>query len=819
MAEHFGPIDPSSDCVATAGVSGLTSALLLSKSKANVITVVAKHMPGDYDIEYASPWAGANVMPMASAENSRWERRTWPELKRLTVGVPEAGIHFQTLAYVETHVYRRNKDLDEARADSPDALFDKDPWFKNILDNYRELRDDEVIPGHDSGCEFTSICINTAIYLPWLVGQCLKNGVVFKRGVLTHISEAKSMSHSGKKANFIINTTGLGALALGGVADAAMAPVRAQIVLVRNEFTPMYASSGTDDGPTEILYLMQRAAGGGTILGGTYDIGNWDPVPDPDIAARIMKRVVEAHPTFADGKGVEGLSVIRHGVGLRPYRKGGVRIEEERLDDETWIVHNYGHAGWGYQGSYGCAEGVVQLVNSIREQKGQNISSHFSESSSNANMTQNGPPLPLQAWNFVADVSTGRHALSKLIAPALWLADAVLCGLIIWKVPYTEIDWVAYMEQVSQFVKGERDYTKMEGGTGPLVYPGAHVYTYTGLYYLTDEGKDIRLAQQLFAVLYMATLAVVMLCYKQAKVPPYVFPLLILSKRLHSVFVLRCFNDCFAAFFLWLAIYCFQRRYWTFGSMIYSWGLGIKMSLLLVLPAVAVVLFLGRGFKGSLSLVWLMTQLQMLIAVPFLAKNPTGYLGRAFELSRQFKFEWTVNWRMVGEEVFLSRSFSVALLGFHVTILLVFLTTRWLRPAGRSLFAMIPSFLQLKSPFTQLEELRISHYVTPEYVMTTILSANVIGLLFARSLHYQFYAYLAWSTPYLLWRTSPHPILIFPLWLAQEWAWNVFPSTPASSAVVVDVLIATVALTYFGTAKEEDVMAEKRVPGRAEKKD
>ncbi|KAL7627832.1 D-amino acid oxidase, partial [Parahypoxylon ruwenzoriense] len=46
-----------------AGVSGLTSAYLLSKEKDNVVTVVAKHMPGDYDIEYASPIAGANVLP------------------------------------------------------------------------------------------------------------------------------------------------------------------------------------------------------------------------------------------------------------------------------------------------------------------------------------------------------------------------------------------------------------------------------------------------------------------------------------------------------------------------------------------------------------------------------------------------------------------------------------------------------------------------------------------------------------------------------------------------------------------------------------
>jgi alpha-1,3-mannosyltransferase len=74
------------------------------------------------------------------------------------------------------------------------------------------------------------------------------------------------------------------------------------------------------------------------------------------------------------------------------------------------------------------------------------------------------------------------------------------------------------MEQVAQFVSGERDYTKMEGGTGPLVYPAAHVYAYTGLYHLTDQGKNILLAQQLFALLYMATLALVMLCYWQAKV-------------------------------------------------------------------------------------------------------------------------------------------------------------------------------------------------------------------------------------------------------------------------------------------------------------
>lgn len=34
----------------------------------------------------------------------------------------------------------------------------------------------------------------------------------------------------------------------------------------------------------------------------------------------------------------------------------------------------------------------------------------------------------------------------------------------------TEIDWIAYMQEVEGFILGERDYTKLKGDTGPLVY-------------------------------------------------------------------------------------------------------------------------------------------------------------------------------------------------------------------------------------------------------------------------------------------------------------------------------------------------------------
>nr|ABH09692.1 AlgC [Aspergillus niger] len=287
------------------------------------------------------------------------------------------------------------------------------------------------------------------------------------------------------------------------------------------------------------------------------------------------------------------------------------------------------------------------------------------------------------------------------MAPLLVLGDAFLCALIIWKVPYTEIDWATYMQQISLYLSGERDYTLIRGSTGPLVYPAAHVYSYTALYHLTDEGRDIFFGQILFAVLYLITLVVVLCCYRQSGAPPYLLPLLVLSKRLHSVYVLRLFNDGLAALAMWVAILLFMNRKWTAAVAVWSTGVAIKMTLLLLAPAIAVVTVLSLSLGPSVGLGVLAVlvqvgsheavglakgnlcedlsdiELQVLLAIPFLQNNPAGYLSRAFELTRQFMFKWTVNWRFVGEEVFLSKSFSLALLAVHI-VLLGALCRHWL---------------------------------------------------------------------------------------------------------------------------------------------
>ncbi|KAI1612716.1 D-amino-acid oxidase [Exophiala viscosa] len=350
--------------VVGAGVAGLTTALLLSRRPGYNIVVAAKHMPGDYDIEYASPWAGANYMPVSvrGTEAAEWDKNTWGPLEDLARNHPDAGVHFQ-----HCEIHNRSKDVGTATAEWFAELLSPNPWFKEVVPSFRSIPKSELGPGIDSATDFTSVCINTAIYLPWLVSQCLKNGVIFKRASFNHISDAgRPDVHPAKKVDLVVNCTGLGAAKLGGVEDKTVVPARGQIVLVRNDAGKMLDVSGTDDGDGEACYVMTRAAGGGTILGGCYQKGSFESGVDPNLAVRIMKRAVALCPALTGGKGIEHLDIIRHGVGLRPVREGGTRIAKERIGG-AWVVHNYGAGGAGYQSSYGCAMAAVKLVEEALE--------------------------------------------------------------------------------------------------------------------------------------------------------------------------------------------------------------------------------------------------------------------------------------------------------------------------------------------------------------------------------------------------------------------------------------------------------------------
>ena len=152
--------------------------------------------------------------------------------------------------------------------------------------------------------------------------------------------------------------------------DSAVYPGRGQIAVVRNEPGAMHTTSGTDDGPDEAMYIMQRAAGGGTIIGGCLQHGNWDSQVDSNLANRILQRAVDICPSLVPKTGkVTELSIVRHGVGLRPMREGGIRVEKEPTK-HGWLLHNYGHAGYGYQSSYGSAFAMEKMVLDILSKDG-----------------------------------------------------------------------------------------------------------------------------------------------------------------------------------------------------------------------------------------------------------------------------------------------------------------------------------------------------------------------------------------------------------------------------------------------------------------
>jgi D-amino-acid oxidase len=59
---------------------------------------------------------------------------------------------------------------------------------------------------------------------------------------------------------------------------------------------------------------------------------------------------------------IERSDVIAQRVGLRPYRRAGIRLESARLGDGRPVIHNYGHGGAGFTLSWGCAEEVCRLA-------------------------------------------------------------------------------------------------------------------------------------------------------------------------------------------------------------------------------------------------------------------------------------------------------------------------------------------------------------------------------------------------------------------------------------------------------------------------
>ena len=195
-----------------------------------------------------------------------------------------------------------------------------------------------------SGFSLRVPLMDTTIYLDYLIERFQSAGGEIKPGVrFTKIEDV------GSSFDVMINCAGIGACELAR--DPNLEPHRGQVAIVSRPGTPECAIV-CDDSP--LMYVIPRT--NDCVFGGTNDVSD-NLEPDPITTKAIVAecaRVLE----------IDSPRVIRERVGLRPFRKSGVRLEKEKLRDGRIVIHNYGHGGSGFTLSWGCGQDVFGLATS-----------------------------------------------------------------------------------------------------------------------------------------------------------------------------------------------------------------------------------------------------------------------------------------------------------------------------------------------------------------------------------------------------------------------------------------------------------------------
>ncbi|KZV99843.1 FAD dependent oxidoreductase [Exidia glandulosa HHB12029] len=352
-----------------AGVIGLSTAVHLLETKRDVydVTIIADALPSDDRksglAHYASLWAGAQHVSFASLEDTLQQQLDRATFKRMwEMSDPSTATSSLFMRLKQTEYYRSvPSDVAQGKA----AL--------DFMPDFRYLKEEELADkGAKAGLEFTTVTIDVPTYLAYLLARALALGGRLLRARVMHISQVYSGAFTPTRpVDAVIVCTGLGARSLGGVEDLTVFPIRGQTVLIKAPWVDWgvtLSGSGKHKPGEELLeppvYVIPRASGE-VIIGGAMEPDDYFPLPRAGTTKSILERALKLapqlvqtpNPTLSD---LEAL-ILEEGCGFRPGRRDGIRLEAGKWEDKV-VVYNYGHAGQGYQSSWGSAEEAVRLL-------------------------------------------------------------------------------------------------------------------------------------------------------------------------------------------------------------------------------------------------------------------------------------------------------------------------------------------------------------------------------------------------------------------------------------------------------------------------